>query len=235
MLGIVWAVLIPLGMLTIYSFVFGHIFEAKWDKVAGDTTVFSLLLFAGLTAFNLFADVVSKAPTLVAGQPNLVKKVVFPLEILPVAAMTSALFQAAICVVILVVAQFCLGQPVHAATLALPIIALPLCLATLGISWFVSALGVYVRDVGQIIPTFLSAMLFLTPIFYPPAAVPAWMQGIIRANPLAYPVDDIRNTIIFGRLPDPTQWGITLVVGLTIALLGFAFFRKTRKGFADVL
>lgn len=235
MLGIVWAVLLPLIMLGVYSFVFGHIFEAKWGKEQADGTTFTLLLFAGLTAFNLFADVASKAPNLVAGHPNLVKKVVFPLEILPAAAMASSLFQATICVIILVVAQLFLGQALHATILALPIIALPLCLATLGIGWFLSAIGVYVRDIGQIVPAFLSAMLFLTPIFYPPAAMPDWMQLAVRFNPLAYPIDDIRNAIIFGTLPGLQQWCITLMAGAAVAILGFGFFSKTRKGFADVL
>ena len=235
-LGVLWSFLTPLLLLAIFTFVFAVVFKARWGT-GGETSVqeFALILFAGLTTFNLFSEVAARAPALVTSQPNLVKKVVFPLEVLPVVALGSALFQAGIAMVMLVVFQIGLGTGFHATALLVPLLVLPLCLVTLGLSWFLSALGVYVRDVGQVVPPLITALMFLNPVFYPASALPDWIRPLATYSPLAYSVEAVRGAVIFGTVPDPAPWLVALVAGLAVAALGYAFFQKTRKGFADVL
>lgn len=234
-LGAVWSFATPLLMLAVFTFVFAVVFQSRWGQGQTSTTEFALIIFAGLTAFNLFAEMVSRAPNLVTSQPNLVKKVVFPLEILPVVALGSALFQAAVATSILVTFQIALGTGFHMATLLLPLLILPLCLFTLGVAWFLAAFGVYVRDVSQIIPPLVTALMFLSPIFYPSSNLPEWIRPFAANSPLAFSVETVREAVIFGRLPDPSLWLLGTAGGLIVAGLGYLFFQKTRKGFADVL
>ena len=235
-LGVLWSFLTPLLLLAVFTFVFAVVFQTRWG-VGGETSVgeFALALFAGLTTFNLFSEVVGRAPILVTSQPNLVKKVVFPLEVLPVVALGSALFQAGIAMAMLVIFQVALGTGFHATTLLVPLLVVPLCLVTLGLAWFLAALGVYVRDIGQIVPPVVTALMFLSPIFYPVSALPAWLRPIVAYSPIAYSVETVREAVIFGRLPGAASFLIALAGGLAVAALGLAFFWKTRKGFADVL
>jgi lipopolysaccharide transport system permease protein len=234
-LGVLWSFLTPLFMLVVFTFVFAVVFRSRWPSTEGTTIEFALILFAGLTTFNLFAEVLGRAPSLIVGQPNLVKKVVFPLEILPVIALLSALFQALIALVILLFFQTIVGNGLHWTVLALPFLVLPLCIFTLGMAWFLAALGVFVRDVGQVVPTIVTAILFLSPIFYPSSNLPEWLRPISADGPLGFSIEAVRNAVIFGTLPDLTLWLLGLAGSLIVALLGFSFFQKTRKGFSDVL
>lgn len=235
LLGVVWSFATPLFMLAVFTFVFAVVFKARWGQEQASTAEFALIIFAGLTTFNLFSEMVSRAPTLITAQPNLVKKVVFPLHILPVVALGSALFQAAVATVILVVFQVALGSGFHSATLLLPLLVLPLCLFTLGAAWFLAALGVYVRDISQVMPPLVTALMFLSPIFYPSSNLPEWIRPFAANNPLAFSIETVREAVIFGRLPNPFLWVLGVGGGCIIAALGYAFFEKTRKGFADVL
>jgi lipopolysaccharide transport system permease protein len=235
LLGIVWSFATPLFMLVVFTFVFAVVFKARWGQEQASTTQFALIIFAGLTTFNLFAEMVSRAPTLITAQPNLVKKVVFPLHILPVVALGSALFQAAVAAIILVVFQLVLGSGLHAAALLLPLLVLPLCLFTLGIAWFLAALGVYVRDISQVMPPLVTALMFLSPIFYPSSNLPEWIRPFAANNPLAFSIETVREAVIFGHLPNALLLALGMAGGLIVAALGYVFFEKTRKGFADVL
>jgi lipopolysaccharide transport system permease protein len=235
MLGAIWSFATPLFMLAVFTFFFAVVFQSRWGQGQTSTSEFALIIFAGLTTFNLFAEMVSRAPNLVTAQPNLVKKVVFPLEILPIVALGSALFQAAIATAILIVFQILGGSGFHLTTLLLPLLILPLCLFTLGIAWFLAALGVYVRDVSQLMPPIVTALMFLSPIFYPSTNLPEWIRPFAANNPLAFSVETVREAVIFGHLPDPLLWLFGVAGGLVVAALGYAFFQKTRKGFADVL
>jgi lipopolysaccharide transport system permease protein len=235
-LGVLWSFLTPLLQLAVFTFVFAVVFQARWGAVGSTSTLeFAIILFAGLTTFTLFAEVVSGAPALVVSQPNLVKKVVFPLEILPIVALAAALFQAGIAFVVLMALQIGFGSGLHLSALLVPVLILPLCLFTLGLAWFLAALGVYVRDVGQIIPPIVTALMFLTPIFYPTANLPVWLRPYMTYNPLAFSVEEVRNAVVFGTLPDPVLWLLGCAGGLGVAALGYLFFQKTRRGFADVL
>lgn len=234
-LGAVWTVLTPLFMLAVFTFVFAVVLKARWSQGETNTTQFALVIFAGLTVFNLFGEVIGRAPVIVTSQPNLVKKVVFPLEVLPVVALLSALFQAAIASVILLTFQVAFGSGFHFTALLVPLLIVPLCLMTLGCAWFLAALGVYVRDVGQLIPLVVTALMFLSPIFYPSTNLPPWFRPFAVYNPLGYSIETIRDAVVFGNFPDIATWFINLTAGLLVAALGYAFFQKTRKGFADVL
>lgn len=234
-LGILWSFLTPLLMLIVYTFVFSVIFKARWGVESGSKTEFALVLFCGLTTFNLFAEVVTRAPGLILNNVNYVKKVVFPLEILPVVTLGSALTHAGISLSILLLGLVVLLGVFQWTVVFLPLVLLPLVLFTIGIGWFLASFGVFFRDIGQIIGVAVQAFMFLSPIFYPVTAIPAEFRGIFYVNPISYVVEDMRRILVWGQLPD-WQWLFigTLISG-AIAWLGYLWFQRTRGGFADVL
>jgi lipopolysaccharide transport system permease protein len=234
-LGILWSLINPIMMIAVFTFVFAVVLRARWGSGEMSVADFSLVVFASLITFNLFAEVVGNAPTLIVSQPNLVKKVVFPLEILPLAALGMALFQTGVTSIVLIACQTLFGHGFQWTAMLLPILIVPLCLFTLGIAWFLAALGVYVRDVVQVVPSILTMLMFLSPIFYPASALPDWIRPVLAASPIAYSVETVRDAVIFGRAPDWASFLLALAGGLVVAALGYAFFQKTRKGFADVL
>ena len=185
--------------------------------------------------FNLFAECINRAPSLIISNTNYVKKVVFPLEILPWVSLGAALFHSIISLFVwLIVYVIFYGIP-HLTVLLLPLIMLPFIFLTMGLSWGLSALGVYLRDISQLVGIFTTALMFLSPIFYPITALPESYQRIMLFNPLTSVIESIRDILFWGRLPDMTILLLFFIVALLIAFLGFAFFQKTRKGFADVL
>lgn len=234
-LGLVWSFFNPLFMLAVFTFVFSAIFQARWGGGSDSKTEFALLLFAGLLVFNLFAECVTRAPTLVLSNVNYVKKVVFPLEILPVVSLLSALFQAFIGVVVwLIVYMIFFGVP-HPTVFLLPLVLLPFCFFLMGLSWALASLGVFLRDVTQIIGVLTTALMFLSPIFYPATAFPEDYRYVLYLNPLTTVVEQTHDVLFWGKTPDFFMLGIYWMVATSIAWLGFAWFQKTRKGFADVL
>ena len=236
LLGVAWMAITPLLMLGVYTFVFAVVFQSRWGTGAtGGKAQFAVVLFAGLAVFNLFSECINRAPGLIVANANYVKRVVFPLELLPVIALCGALFHfLASLLVWLLVAWLLVGPPPLTALL-LPLALLPLLLGTLGLSWLLSALGVYLRDVGQMVGVLVTGLLFLSPIFYPVDAVPESVRGLIRLNPVGYMVDLVRGVLVFGRLPGLPGYALALVASLLLAWVGFWWFQKTRKGFADVL
>lgn len=235
-LGVVWSFVTPLCLLAVYTFVFSEIFKTKWaGGGSGNKLEFAIVLFAGLTVFNFFAECVSKAPSLVLSNPNYVKKQVFPLEILPVVVTLSALITMTISIVVLLVFQFIALGVFHFYAFLLPVVLLPLFLAVLGIVWFFAALGVYIRDISQTIGVALTGLMFMSPIFFPMSALPARWQFLMQFNPIAMPIDQTRDLLVFGRLPDFGAWLLALCVGFCVGWAGFAWFQLTRKGFADVI
>lgn len=234
-LGILWSFITPILMLTIFTFVFSEIFKARWGLGNGSKLEFALILFCGLIAFNLFAECIGRAPGLILGNANYVKKVVFPLEILPVVALGSALVHVVISLLILVAGLVVISGVINWTILFLPLVLLPLMLFILGLSWFLASIGVYLRDIGQVVGVFLQALMFLSPIFYPISVIPEQYRSLYEFNPISYVVEDMRRIIIWGQMPD-WNWMITgLLLGSLTAIIGYAWFQKTRKGFADVL
>ena len=195
----------------------------------------ALVLLAGLAVFNLFADCVNRAPMLVINNANYVKRVVFPLEILPVVAFGNALFHFVASMAVWLLASLVLLGGVPWTALLLPLILLPLVLGTLGVSWLLASLGVYLRDVGQTTAVVVTGLLFLSPIFYPLDAVPEGVRRIVKMNPVGYVVETARGALVFGRVPDPLELALAILAGTLLAWGGFWWFQKTRRGFADVL
>ena len=235
-MGIAWSFLNPLLMLAIYTFVFSVVFKARWGTGESETQVdFAIILFVGMIVNGLFAECVNRAPALILSNVNYVKKVIFPLEILPWISVGSALTHAAISLLVLLLAQLTLSHHMPWTAIFLPFVLLPLILATMGCAWFLSALGVFVRDIGHVTSMFTLGLLFLSPVFYPISALPKQYQSWLQLNPLTFVIEEARNTLIYGRIPDFSHWGMMLAASMLVAWAGFAWFQKTRKGFANVL
>lgn len=234
-LGLLWSFFNPIFMLAVYTFVFSLVFKARWSTGSDSKTEFALVLFAGLIVFNLFAECVNRAPGAILSNVNYVKKVVFPLEILPVVTLLSALFHGLISLAVWLLAYLMFFGLPHATVLYLPLVTLPLFLLIMGLSWALTSLGVYLRDVSQFIGVITTVLMFLSPIFYPATALPEHYQYLLYLNPLTPVIEQTRDVLFWGKTPDFFVLGIYWVVTLGIAWLGFAWFQKTRKGFADVL
>ena len=232
MFGVLWIFLSPLLMLAIFAFVFGQIFQAKWPQ-QNIGIPFWLLLYSGLIAFNIFAETVSRAPASVRGQPNYVKKIIFPVGILPVVPLGAALVHAIFNFLILLVALIWLGH-FHLGVLLFPVLLIPVIFLALGFAWFLSAWGVFIKDMSQIVPVFVQMLMFLSPVFYPVSVVPAFLQPIYRFNPLSTIIEAMRNAIS-GFPVDWLSWSLALLVSVLAAALGFVFFQHSREEFADVL
>jgi lipopolysaccharide transport system permease protein len=234
-MGLTWSFFNPLIMLTVYTFVFSVVFKARWSVAGEDKINFAIILFVGLIAYNLFAECINRAPGLILSNSNYVKKVVFPLEVLPSVALGSALFHAAVSLTVLLAAQLIINQRLPWTVVIFPVILLPLLLATMGFAWVLSALGVYVRDIGQVTTIFTTILMFLSPLFYPLSALPKQYQVWLAFNPLTFIIEQGRNVLIFGKTPDWMLWSVGLAGSLLVCAAGFWWFQKTRKGFADVL
>jgi len=235
-MGLAWSFFHPLFMLCVYTFVFSVVFKTRWGIGVGESKAgFAITLFVGMIIHGLFAECINSAPGLIISNVNYVKKVVFPLEIFPVVAMTTALFQAAVSLAVLLAALVVTNGCLPWTVLLLPIVVLPLAVATLGGAWFLAAIGVFARDIGQITGVFTMAMLFLAPVFYPVAALPKEYQPWIMANPLTFVIEQTRAVLIAGQLPDWKGLVLYTFASVIIAWAGFWWFQKTRKGFADVL
>ena len=236
MLGIFWSLATPIFMLAVYTFVFSVVFKARWGAGGSDSkTEFALVLFAGLMIFNLFSECVGRAPGLILANVNYVKKVVFPLEVLPWVSMGSALFHFVVSLGVWLVAYVVLFGVPHWHVLLLPLVLGPLVLFVMGLSWALASLGVYLRDVGQIIGLVITVLMFLSPIFYPASSLPPAYQPLMFLNPLTPPIEMARDLLYWGQMPNMTLLAVYAAGSLAFAVLGFAWFQKTRKGFADVL
>lgn len=234
-MGLLWSFFNPVFMLAVYTFFFSVVFKARWPGGSESKTEFAMIAFAGLIVFNLFVECVNRAPTLILSNVNFVKKVVFPLEVLPVVSVVSSLFHATIsCGVWLVFYLLFFGMP-HPTALLLPLVFTPLVLTVLGISWILASLGVFLRDVTQVVSVFTGALMFLSPIFYPVSSMPADFQYVIQFNPLTPAIESARNLLIYGKGLALVPYCVEMTISVVVAWLGFAWFQRTRKGFADVL
>lgn len=236
MMGMAWSFFNPVFMLLIYTAVFSIVFKARWGTGSDESKAdFAIILFVGMIVHGVFAECVNRAPNLILENVNYVKKVIFPLEVLPWVALGSALFHAGVSILVLLVAQLILRHSLPWTVVLFPAVMLPLVLTTVGLAWFLTALGVYIRDIGQTTVMFTTVMMFVSPVFYPVSSLPESIRGLMWLNPLTYIIEEGRNTLIFGVLPDFRGWVFAMVQGIVIALLGFAWFQRSRRGFADVL
>jgi lipopolysaccharide transport system permease protein len=223
-------------MLIIYTFVFSVVFKARWGADENESkTEFAIILFAGMIVFNIFSEVVNRAPSLILSNVNYVKKVVFPLEILPWVALGASLFHAGASLLVLLVAQLLFKVVLPWTVLLFPLVLLPLIFFTMGLAWFLAAMGVFIRDIGQITSVVTTVLMFLSALFYPVSALPRDYQAVLSFNPLVHLISESRKVLVFALTP---AWGdlvMLLLASLGIASLGFWWFQKMRKGFADVI
>jgi lipopolysaccharide transport system permease protein len=234
-MGILWSFFNPVFLLLVYTFVFSVVFKARWGGGSDSKTEFALILFAGLIMFNLFSECFNRAPGLILANANYVKKVVFPLEVLPWVVLGSAAFHALISIGVWLIAYlFLFGLP-HITVLLLPLIILPLILLIMGLTWGLASLGVYLRDVSQFVTVATTVLMFLSPIFYSPSALPERHRQLLLLNPLTPAIEQSRDILFWGKIPDTGIFLIYFPITALVAWLGFAWFQKTRKGFADVI
>lgn len=235
-LGVAWSFFNPVLMLAVYTFVFTVAFKARWGSGVEDAkTQFALVLFVGLIVHGLLSDVLNRAPAVLLTDINLVKKVVFPLEILPIVSVLGALFHCMISLSVLIIASIFFNGFLHWSVLLAPLVFLPLLILITGLAWFLSSLGVYMRDVGQGVNIITSVMIFLAPVFYPLTALPEQFQGWLFLNPLTFIIEQARNVLLWGKTPDWVGLSAYLLLAVCVAWAGYAWFQKTRRGFADVL
>jgi lipopolysaccharide transport system permease protein len=232
MFGVLWMFLSPLLMLGIFAFIFGHIFQARWPSQAIGMPSW-LPLYGGLIAFNIFSEGVSRAPSSVRGYPSYVKKIIFPVHILPLVPLGAAIVHAAFNFLILLGALAWVGH-FHTNALLLPVLLIPLILLALGLAWFLAAWGVFIKDMTQIVPVFMQMLLFLSPVFYPVSAVPVSLQPLYQHNPLGAVIEAARASTLAQPI-EWTSWCIAFAIGLLASIAGYAFFQYSREEFADVL
>jgi lipopolysaccharide transport system permease protein len=224
-------------MLVVYTFVFSEIFKARWGGLENEEskTQFAIVLFVGVIILNMFNEVINRAPGLILSNVNYVKKVVFPLEILPVNAMGAALFHTIINLCVLLVAYIFTYGYLHWTVIFAPLVLLPFVVLIIGLAWFLASLSVFLRDIGQTVTIVTTLMMFISPVFYPVTAIPEWFRPIIMANPLTFIIQQSREVLIWGNAPNWAGLGIYYLAAFAVAWAGYSWFQKTRKGFADVL
>lgn len=232
--GIVWSFAQPLFLLSVYTIAFGVILKARWG-FAGSTAEYALMLFAGLIIFNIFSECLSKSTTLVTGNPNFVKKVVFPLELLPFVTAATVLIHALIGIAVWFLGYiFLFGAPKTTAIL-FPVILVCFVPILLGLGWALSALGVIVRDISQLTGMLIHTLLFLTPIFYSIEAAPPLLQNLLLLNPLTFIVEQFRLILFFGQMPAMKGLAVYFALSTLFAWVSLVLFRRLRPSFADMV
>lgn len=234
-LGIAWSFFNPLIMLAVYTVVFSTVFKAKWGIGSDSKTEFALVLFVGMIVHGVLAESMNNSPALMLRNVNYVKKVVFPLEILPWVVLGSTLFHACISILVWGLFYLAVNYSLHWTFVFLPLVLIPLVLFSLGVSWALASLGVYIRDIGQMTGVLTTILLFMSPIFYPASRLPEPYQTMIYLNPLTFIIEQARDVLMWGNMPNWSGLVVAYIVSILVAWAGFAWFQKTRKGFADVL
>jgi lipopolysaccharide transport system permease protein len=234
-MGVGWSLFHPLLMLSIYTLVFSVAFKARWGSPDESKVAFAIVLFSGLIVHGFFAECINRAPDLVKSNRNYVKKVIFPLEILPVVTLCSALLHFLVSFAVLLAASLAAGVAVHGGAWLIPALLLPLVLLTLGLTWVLASLGVYLPDLSQIVGVVSTVLLFLAPVFYSADSLPAGYRELISWNPITMPVVQLRDLLLWDKPFLWSAWLQSLAVGAAVCWAGFWWFQRTRRGFADVL
>jgi len=236
MFGLAWSFFNPIVMLAIYTFVFSEVFKMRWGVGEDESKAqFAVVLFAGIIVHGLFAEVLARAPAAILVNVNYVKKVVFPIEILPVIAVGTSLFHSIVSVGVLVAAFVLFNGYLHWTALFAPLVLLPLVILTMGVVWRRVVFSVFLRDVGHTIGIITMALMFLSPVFYPVTALPENLRPWLMVNPLTFIIEQAREVLIWGHLPNWSGLGLYTLAAILVCWAGFAWFQKTRTGFADVL
>lgn len=233
--GLLWSLISPFLMLLVYTLAFGFIMKGRWPGSSGSTTDFALILFVGLTVHAFFAECFTRAPQLIISNTSYVKRVVFPLDILVLSMTFAALFHLAMNMIVLLLLLLYVKGVVQPTAALLPLVLMPLVILTVGVGWIVSALGVYLRDIGQIAGVVAAAMLFLSSAIIPVESVPESYRIVFELNPLTFIINQVREVVIWGRMPDWSGLAIYTLIAFLVAVGGHRIFNKLRVGFADVV
>ena len=234
-IGLLWSFFNPLLMLMIYTFVFGVIFKSRWNAQVSGHFEFAIILFAGLNINTLFSECANRAPTLIVDNTNFVKKVIFPLEILSWSALGSALFHLLVSTVVLLIISIFVSRAIPWTVVLFPIVIACFLPFVAGTIWLLASFGVFLRDLKQAIGIITTAMMFLAPILYPKEIIPVRYQDWMYLNPLTIIVEASQDVLIWGRQPSWIHLGVYALLSCLFAWLTFAWFERSRKGFADVL
>lgn len=235
-LGPLWSLLTPLLMLAVYTFIFSVVFKARWGAdVSGDRIDFALALFISISMYQFFSDTVAAAPGLVVAVPNYVKRIVFPLEILPLARLLAALVQCGFSVLMYAVVMLIAKHTIPWTIVLLPVMLIPLALLTIGIAWILAALGVFIRDVSQVVGLVLTMLMFVSAVFFPFSSLPPDWQPVLCWNPLVMILENGRRVAFEGVLPNWGAWAATTAAGFAVAAVGLAGFMKSKNAFSDVI
>ncbi len=233
--GLLWSIASPFLLLIVYTLAFGTIMKARWPEVAEGRASFSLVLFVGLVVHGFFAECLVRSPNLITGNPNFVKRVIFPLDILPWSMVISALFHTLTNMLVFVFLRLVMEGVFEPKVVLMPLVLMPLLLLTLGVSWFLASLGVYFRDVNQVTGVAATAMLFLSSAMIPMSVVPDSFKLVFQLNPLTFIIDQAREVALWGNWPDWAGLGAYLFIAVCVFYAGYAWFHATRRGFADVI
>ncbi|MGV8941721.1 MAG: ABC transporter permease [Lysobacter sp.] len=232
--GLVWSLISPLLMLGVYTLAFHGLFGARWPG-AESGSGFAVMAFVGLILHGLLAEALTRAPIAISGQSNFVKKLIFPLTVLPLVPLGSALFHAAISLTVLIAFVLAAGPELHWTALFIPVVLAPYLLGLCGLAWASAAIGVYVRDIVQLGALVSTAFMFLSPVFYPMSMIPAKYTSLVSLNPLTFVIESVRGMMFDGVLPDPWGLAIYTVMAAIVAWMGMLVFKRLRTGFGDVL
>jgi lipopolysaccharide transport system permease protein len=237
-LGVAWSFITPLIALVTYALVFGYIFHSRWSRDSGGSQIeFALTLFSGMIPFAFFSELINRSPMLIVGVPNLVKKVVFPLETISVSEALAGLVHMSVSLLILIVLCAVVRGQFHWTLLCLPLGIVPLVFLSLGLSWWLASMGAFLRDIGHTVALVVNLLFFLTPIFYDLNAdgIPVLLRSLLRLNPLASIVDLFRRSILWGMPPQWPSLLYALALSVLVLMAGYVWFMKSRKAFSDVL
>lgn len=237
LLGVMWALMTPLLILLIYTFVFGVVFQARWGNAshADSPALFAITLYSGLIIHQLAAEILSRSTSILTHHSNYVKKVVFPLPLLSMMVVLTALTMATIQIVLLLAAVGIVQHTVSSTWIFIPVVIAPFALLLLGISWLLASIGVFLRDLDQLMALIVMLLLFLSPVFYPISALPEAYRGWIYLNPLTPIIENMRAVVLSHTPPDWAMLGAYSVGSLAVCQMGWWWFGRTRKGFNDVL
>lgn len=234
--GILWSIIQPLTMLCVYTFVFSVVFKTRWGvDTEGSFGSFAIIMFCGMAMFNIFSESVNSSCGIIIANQNFVKKVIFPLEMLPLTQVLSSFILGMIWFLLLFLGIIFVFGNISFTMLLIPLVLIPLLMFTLGVSYFIASLGVYIRDIQYLIGVIIQILFFLTPIFYPLQAVPEKYRWALQINPLTILIEETRNLFIYGIFPNWSSLGISFLISIVVLYLGFFWFYKTQKGFSDVL
>lgn len=233
--GLMWSLISPFLLLMVYTFSFGTVMGGRWPQIDAGKASYSIILFAGMIVHGFLSECINRAPVLIVGNPNFVKRVIFPLDILPWPMVLSGLFHVAMNTIVFIVLRLIMDHAFDWTIVLLPVVMLPLVVLALGISWFLASMGVFMRDITQVTGVLSMALLFLSSAMMPVQSVPASYRWVFEVNPLTFIIDQAREVMLWGAMPDWAGLGLYMLIALAVAYLGYGWFTKTRKGFADVL